>query len=154
MRAVLYKKTPRFLEMFSLWHFKCIHVSRNYYCVCSTIGAVRYIQDVRSTKCIHTTCRITYTHCITALCAHGLTGHVTVKTFSKIGAFFCKGLPACMHIVHDLLQCYFCVVFQHKNNTEVDKFYVKCLLLYIYIYIYKIKIKRLLITALPCVVCW
>ena len=23
---------------------------------------------------------------------------VTVKTFPKIGAFFCKGLPACMHI--------------------------------------------------------
>ena len=26
---------------------------------------------------------------------------VTVKTFPKIGAFFCKGLPACMHIGHD-----------------------------------------------------
>ena len=27
------------------------------------------------------------------------TNHVTVKTFPKIGAFFCKGLPAYMHIV-------------------------------------------------------
>ena len=26
---------------------------------------------------------------------------VTGKTFPKIGAFFCKGLPACMHIGPD-----------------------------------------------------
>ena len=41
--------------------------------------------------------------------------HVTVKTFPKIGAFFCKGLPAYMPIVH-ATACPICVVDyqQHK----------------------------------------
>ena len=59
-------------------------------CVCSVLRSIITLN--------------TYVHNIPAVyyCARTHID-VTVKTFPKIGAFFCKRLPACMHIVPELI---------------------------------------------------
>ena len=49
--------------------------------------------------------------------------YVTVKTFPKIRAFFCKGLPACMHIGHGPTSLSFGVVYQHQKTEMPDYIY-------------------------------
>ena len=61
--------------------------------------------------------------------------YVTVKTFSKIGAFFCKGLPACMHIGHAYLFVFLGTSSPKIQTSKVIKYSVRLFIIYIYIYV-------------------
>ena len=47
---------------------------------------------------VHIHCILYNAYIYMYTCLTTYTEDVTVKTFPKIGAFFCKGLSACMHI--------------------------------------------------------
>ena len=66
------------------------------------------------------------------------TRYVTVKTFPKIGAFFCKGLPACMHIGHARHSFVVLCLSNIKQQRNDEGFHCKIIFI-IYIYNHLLK---------------
>ena len=82
-------------------------------------GYVRLILQalLHNVRTIHI-CSMLYFMYIFCMCI-GISVHrlnVTVKTFPKFGAFFCKGLPAYMHIV--LYHCLFSASYNATLNKQ------------------------------------